>query len=135
MREILFRGKDRFTNEWVYGLPFMGLDGEIDGIETEPTCKGCRYIVPETLSQFTGKFDKSGNKIFEGDVVYAMMYYDPAGGLYPSLVTINWHDEYGSYQWEYFEMSTVKVVGNKWDNPEMLKGGYDMSDILKGDVE
>lgn len=120
MREILFRGKDLYTKEWLYGLPFMDLDGTINGIETEPTCAGCRFIIPETLGQFTGMLDKNGKKIFEGDIVRARMDYGPAGFL-DTIVDIGFKKITG-YRWEYFDLDTIEIIGNVYDNPELLKG-------------
>lgn len=133
MREYLFRGKtDRGT--WVYGslikvsnyccilqeddgsnydYPYLDGDlGTIDGYATP--------VDPNTVSQFTGMIDKNGDKIFEGDVVKAKMDYGPAG-FYDSCVTIR-YDAISGYQWEYFDIFTIEVVGNIYDNPELVGG-------------
>lgn len=83
MREILFRGKTEY-GRWVYGnlihagdyccilepeenvhpmdYPYLDPDlGVIDGRATP--------VIPETIGQFTGLFDKNGKKIFEEDIV------------------------------------------------------------------
>lgn len=133
MREILFRGKRIDTGEWVYGYY-----GEFHNRPVRPEENSCQIFEPredayfcgsiiggfwhvidrETLGQFTGKYDKNGTRIFEGDIVRGMMDYGPAG-FYERQVSIGWHNDRG-YQWEYFDMNTIEVIGNIYDNPELL---------------
>lgn len=73
MRKILFRAKRKDNNQWVKGLPACGIftkEQEITHIDTETQEFDSPYeIIPETVSQYTGREDKFGNPIFEGDVV------------------------------------------------------------------
>ena len=71
------------------------------------------------IMQFTGREDMDGTKIYEGDVVEAMMCFGP-GGFHKKKVVIRWDETYG-YQWNYFLWCTIKVIGNIYENPELLK--------------
>ncbi|PPL04966.1 YopX family protein [Parapedobacter indicus] len=121
-REILFRGKRTENGEWVEGLPHKGYDDTwfiSNGIDTW-------RIQRETLGQFTGLTDKDGYRIFEGDIVFTPT---------EKHMAISWSERFASYvvdrdgwafsHWfgESIEAHQVKVVGNVWDNPELLKGG------------
>lgn len=66
-REILFRGKQINTGEWFFGNLF---DKDTKGrTHITTTNRGCLNIDPETVGQFTGRYDKNDKEIFERDIV------------------------------------------------------------------
>ena len=66
MREILFRAKTTDTNEWAIGY-YDGY-GLSPSISINPDDVFCN-VDSETLGQFTGRYDKDGVRIFEGDIL------------------------------------------------------------------
>lgn len=128
MREILFRGKRVDNNEWVYGFlsksrgnnHFLSLciDHEENGVMLSS------IVEPETIGQYTGLSDKSGVKIFEGDIVN-IIRADRNG-------RVEWRENDAAFEvvGDCLEASflenlygrDVEVIGNIYDNPELLKG-------------
>lgn len=144
MREILFRGKSLKDSEWTEGYYCRyGWTG-----------KEKDYIIPDyasalygdevesnTLGQFTGLTDKNGVKIFEGDIVKGTAYSGKFVGI------IVWIDEIGGFgvryrkrqeatAWENSSILkcaskgrtdefTAEIIGNIYDNPELIGGKAD----------
>lgn len=130
MREILFKAKRIDNGEWVegyvvrkHGLYF------IYSIVNSESCRQNNYeIIPETLCQFTGLCDKNGKRIWENDILMAHLdEFYPEDATYE---TIEWGvagwvtHEAGSIDRQYldeFDTEHFEVVGNIFDNPELLQ--------------
>ena len=129
MREILFRGKRVDNGEWEYGLPSYDDDGDVEEIQVWDEEDVNFYPVdPETICQYTGLIDKNGKKIWEGDILEGHLDDE-----FPEDVTrekVIWHEsgwkteEPGCNDKEYldeFDTENFEVVGNVFDNPELLE--------------
>lgn len=134
-REIEFRAKDVDDNKWVYGTPAI-ISRDYWMIEKNAYMEyGEIYdmyaIKQETLGQFTGICDKDGKKIYEGDIIktgyediYEVRFEEKRGGWYPFACG----DGCGCCEYEVEYPQYCKVVGNIYDNPELLGGSDEECD-------
>lgn len=121
MREILFRGKKIYTKEWTEGAAFPHDNNEVTIFSQHPMDGSLvgREVYPETVGQFTGLTDKNGKKIFEGDII------EHNGNRY----SINYLLHYARFLAVkpngapcVFAYQCGEVIGNIYDNPELLGG-------------
>lgn len=137
MREILFRGRRIDNDEWVEG--YLIQSTEIYGIPSPHTfivnhehpqsCFGndiYKEVIPETLSQFTGLYDKNGVRIFEGDIIdgFDELTYWDRGRVYwderrYQLVRTAQNPHCSSFPLD--PTGIYEVIGNIYDNPELLE--------------
>lgn len=130
MREILFRGKREIDDEWIYGLysDDYVYDTDFPCIIPLRSENNDFYwaVIRETVGQYTGLTDKNGRRIFEGDIlkftdadgrdVYLNVVFEDGAFLMEEDGVIN-SDLIPSY-----DCLGVEVIGNIYDNPELLKG-------------
>ena len=132
MREILFKGKRIDNGEWVYGSFIPDLceilyGDKLDGfIKPFGKIREERLVVEvdrRTVGQYTGLTDKNGTRIFEGDVIR-----DEDG----DVMVVKWLTESAAFVLEpkpyasvYFYgtlSSRIEIIGNIYDNPELMNG-------------
>lgn len=133
-REILFRGKDKATDQWVYGdyTHNEGLNTHYISRNVNNTSRKAWEVDPDTIGQYTGFKDKNGKKVFEGDIVHLK-----GDGFDGSEVGVDYHRivsfNNGSFclsvgEGFHFPIDNYvhgldywDVVGNVTDNPELMK--------------
>ena len=128
MREILFRGKHMHVCPENKHLDGTWVEGYL---EDENHINDGKYeflIDPETVCQYTGLIDKNGKKIWENDILEG--HLDDKFAEAVSSEKVIWHEsgwrteEPGCNDKEYldeFDTENLEVVGNVFDNPELLE--------------
>lgn len=133
MREILFRGERVDNGEWVYGSFIPDLcellyGNKLDGfIKPFGKIRKERLMVEvdrKTVGQYTGLRDKNSTRIFEADIVkvYDVYCNETVVGVVEFCDgSFRIYDkDFTSYdRWMYCK---VEVIGNVFDNPELLEG-------------
>ena len=128
MRESLFRGKHMHVCPENKHLDGTWVEGYLED-ENHINDGKCEFLIdPETICQYTGLTDKNGKKIWEGDILEGHL-----DDKFPEDVTrekVIWHEsgwkteEPGCVDKEYldeFDTENFEVVGNVFDNPELLE--------------
>lgn len=153
MRKILFRGKSKKSNGGVGGWVFGGFhrcknsSGKAKALIVQnefEQCNGrpyalCQEVIPSTVGQYTGLKDSVGVKIFEGDILEIrcdnilhshLKYYRAVGWRgklgYPAFDFSDSKRSGDVHEMTWLravDNALYRVVGNIYDNPELLEGG------------
>lgn len=139
MREILFRGKDSITKSWVYEALVQQQDDPLKEKAFIISYSNYQFgdfseavmheVDPETVGQCTGFGDKNGNKIFEGDIVsicnsktfFFIVYWNHAVKSFILKSTVNGVNGIDCNILD--STQDIEVIGNIYDNPELIKDG------------
>lgn len=139
MREILFKAKRKDNGEWIEGYyvycrkrhyilqvlnKAIGFDErEYEWVEVDP----------DTICQYTGLTDKNGKKIWENDILKCKKYI--GGNFVDYCIEVGYvemkHGAFGLHRIkndayyrpfkDWLEDYEYEVVGNIFDNPELLE--------------
>ena len=136
----LFKAKRIDNGEWVQGALFNGENHCIIGQEikfspyTEHECKIVGYEVDEkTICQCTGMNDKNGKLIWENDIVSVYGDTDDFGNDLYYFFKVVWNKDLCCWwlsdiytkddECLYIYLKEIEIIGNIFDNPELLEGG------------
>ena len=134
MREILFRGQRVDNKEWAHGslviTPNEHYAIVIYNEFGKQMCPVYYEVIPETVGQFTGLKDKNGEEIYERDV--CRIYFDVdnvSDYIYFGLSKQEIETQSRIFvvksplfnNQEEFCVDVIEVIGNKFDNPELLE--------------
>ena len=117
MREIKFRAWDKKEKRW------YDWDSGVCNFEKDKHIDIAVFDLEDNfeLMQFTGLKDKNGKEIFEGDIVKGIWGKNEA-----DVFEVFWEDtgfwgkgKEGDYAFS--DYHTLEVIGNKFENPELLK--------------
>ena len=132
MREILFKGKRIDNGEWVVGQ-YVNTCYPGNGRETGHFIvvypNEYHEIYTSTLCQFTGLCDKNGKKIWENDICDRKEKYPEVVKMtngdwtldYSYAIGRDYGNSYCNLGFYVNERKCVEVVGNIFDNPELLQ--------------
>ena len=147
MREIKFRGKRIWTDEWIYGnlvidkhgrnhiVPFAYFDEDGHHLSYDDDTDTPVFIMQESVGQFTGLHDKNGKEIYEGDRVKVVIIWNELNRDIKRefISSIVFCEHRGCYIFPNHsnvslddarqddEIISLEVIGNIHENPELLE--------------
>lgn len=126
MREIKFRGYDKFDKRWVYGYGLhqsIFIDGSSNAYVTADI-REVFIVDKESAGQYTGIKDYKGKEIYEGDIVETTRALNHIVGVV-TMIKGCWYIQDGKDSYyrliPRFGTAENKVIGNIYENKELLE--------------
>lgn len=133
MREIKFRVWDKDNSQMYYQIEDFKDLALING-QFKPVLNNLInnsfnwYRRNYELMQYTGLKDKNGTEIYEGDIVFGEESKIICEVIYTegAMFMLRWNDtKWGNNEYHHYGLGafTLEVIGNIYENPELLKEG------------
>ena len=149
----LYRAKRKDSGEWVKG--YYAVIGEkvviiekrgeefydVEGEKKSHGNKIVEVVDPSTICQCTGLKDKNGKLIWENDIV--RVKHTDGQEEYQENAKVSYTKRgFSPFSWEYYcdgcdvrcEILDIEVIGNIFDNPELLEAGKEAGEQGSQDV-
>lgn len=126
----LYRGKRNYNGEWMQGYLYSIWEKKYILFVTTNDIPDMVEVDPETVCQCIGIEDKNGKLIWEHDIV--RVKYTDGQEYYQEIIEVTYSKHgFAPYSWEYecegcdsrCEILEIEVIGDKFDNPELLENG------------
>ena len=128
MREIKFRAKNKDTGEWVVGANHLDQwpSNTLQWLSRFWEWVEGGILDPETVGQYTGLPDKNGQEKYEGDVVrdadnIGVVFWNDWRAMFGIDASIT-DKPSNKFIAPFDDWSDWKVIGNIYENPELLEG-------------
>lgn len=145
MKENLFRGKRKDNGKWTEGYFYKIWNKTFILWGMTDDSPNMEEVIPETVGQYAVLTDKNGKKTFEGDICRVVYldkwcgsngkHYEVENALIEEVVfkkgtfcfkttveDITLYRPIGFDIYEKLKIKDFEVIGNIYDNPELLKG-------------
>ena len=107
-RKIKFQAWDREHKKMVYEIPLATVNfyGSLN-----------EFFKETALMQYTGLHDKNGTEIYEGDIIQIATTYNGW------RAEVKWDNRYmtGEAELRRFDKNCIEIIGNIYENKELLK--------------
>ena len=118
MREIKFRAWDVLNNKMLNW-------GDIFHLPAWEIFPGTPEQRPFNIMQYTGLQDRNGREIYEGDIIEFLENESgetwTAKIVFENLAFKALDVEDGGYEYDFDDLTEIEVIGNIYENPEILK--------------
>lgn len=127
-REVKYRAYRETSKRWVYGVYAKG-DGTLLPLNCYRMSKFWELVeegVLKNVTQCAGQKDKNSKEIYEGDEINLWL-----DGVGMEKFVVKWDSHKARFTlidklgdtWSFDDSNDMEIIGNRFENPELLKQG------------